>query len=282
MTQELEASGAQRPLTLSFVDDELEKSYQLAAGRESYNGFRAIALASGVVWAVAAVVLPVATSLDDAFGVAAALGMSAISFVIAAVAPWAKTLDRQHALATLLTTANGIVILWLALIGGVLPGYGVAATILLFAWAFVARTRFIYAAVRTVVISIGFLVAVALYVGPYNMALDVLLFAAAAVGTLLALRILENSRRRLYFRELVILEQGEQLQAEMAKSERLILNILPESIATRLRNGEETIADEYGTVSVLFADIVGFTPLSARLNAREVVGPPQRAVFCVR
>ena len=267
----LETRGAQHPLSLSFVDDELENRYQVAAGRESFNGFLAIALASGVLWAAAAVLLPVATSLEAGFAVAAALGMSAISFVIAAMAPWAKTLDRQHALAMLLTSANGIVILTLALIGGVLPGYGVAATGLLFAWAFVSRTRFIYAAARTAIIAVAFLVAVELYRGPYNMALDVLLFAAAAVGTLLALRILERSRRRLFFQELVIREQSQQLQEEMAKSERLILNILPQSIATRLRNGEETIADEYGLVSVLFADIVGFTPLAARLNAREVV-----------
>ena len=267
----LETRGAQRPLTLSFVDDELEQQYQLAAGRESYNGFRIIAVASGVVWAVAAAVLPVATGLEPGFAIAVALGMSAISFAIAAVAPWAKTLDRQHALAMLLTTANGIVILTLALIGGVLPGYAVAATTLLFAWAFVARTRFIYAAARTAVIGVAFVVAVELYVGPYNMALDLLLFAAAAVGTMLALRILERSRRLLFFQELVIRDQSELLQDEIAKSERLILNILPQSIATRLRNGEETIADEYGLVSVLFADIVGFTPLASRLSAREVV-----------
>ena len=268
---ESETRGAQRPLTLSFVDGQLEKQYQLDAGRESFNGFRAIALASGVVWAVAALLLPAATNLEAGLGIAVALAMSAISFVIAAFARWAGTLDRQHALAMLLTSANGIVILTLALIGGVLPGYGVAATLVLFAWGFVARTRFVYAAARTAVICVAFVVAVTVYAGPYNMALDVLLLAAAAVGTLLASRLLENTRRRLYFQELVIRQQSEQLLIESTKSERLILNILPQSIATRLRNGEETIADEYRLVSVIFADIVGFTPLSARLDAREVV-----------
>ena len=91
------------------------------------------------------------------------------------------------------------------------------------------------------------------------------------MGTLLALRILESNRRRLYFQDLVIHEQTEQLQVESAKSERLILNILPASVAERLRNGEESIADEYPLVSVLFADIVGFTPLAARLEPRELV-----------
>src|SRR5829696_2113855 len=124
----LAARGAQRSLTLSFLDNDLERSYQNAAGRESLNGFRTIALASGVVWAVATVVLPVATDLEPGFAIAVALAMSAISFVIAAISPWARTLDRQHLLATLLTTSNGIVIVALALTGGVLPGYGAAAT----------------------------------------------------------------------------------------------------------------------------------------------------------
>ena len=233
---------------------------------------RIIALASGVVWALATVLLPEVTRLDDGFAIAVGVAMSAAGFAVAAISGWAYTLDRQHALAMALTSANGLVILALALSGGVLPGYGVAATTLLFAWGFVARTRFLYAALRTAVIAVGFVVVVELYVGPYNLALDVLLFGAAAVGTLLALRILESNRRRLYFQELVIREQSEQLQEESAKSERLILNILPASVAARLRNGEESIADEYQLVSVLFADIVGFTPVAARMSPRELVG----------
>jgi class 3 adenylate cyclase len=267
----LAARGDQHSLTLGFIDPKLEKQYQLAAGRESINGFRTIALASGVVWLVAALLLPTSTNLEPAFGIAVPLAMAATGFGVALLAPWAQTLDRQHALVMVLTSANGIVILALALISGLLPGYGVAATMLLFAWGFVSRTRFIYAALRTTVIAVGFIIAVELYTGPYNMALDVFFFAAGAVGTLLALRILERNRRRLFFQDLVIHEQTQQLQEESAKSERLILNILPASIAERLRNGEVSIADEYPLVSVLFADIVGFTPLAARLKPRELV-----------
>jgi class 3 adenylate cyclase len=272
VTMSVATRGAQHSLTLSFVDGDLERQYQLDAGRESLNGLRTIAVASGVVWALATVLLPATTDLDSGFAIAIGLVMSAAGFAVAAISGWAYTLDRQHALATILTSANGIVILTLALAGGVLPGYGVAATTLLFVWGYIARTRFIYASVRSGVIAVAFLIAVELYVGPFNLAMDVLFFFAAAVGTLLALRILESTRRRLYFQELVIRDQSEQLQEESAKSERLILNILPESIAARLRQGEESIADEYPMVSVLFADIVGFTPVAARLEPREVVG----------
>jgi len=55
------------------------------------------------------------------------------------------------------------------------------------------------------------------------------------------------------------------------ENEALLLNILPEAIATRLKSGEGTIADHFAEVTVLFADIVGFTVLSSKIPPGEVV-----------
>ena len=79
----LATRGAQRPLTLSFVDDELEKHYQVDAGRESLAGFRIITIASGVIWAAAAVLLPTATNLPPVFASAVPLAMAAAGFGVA-------------------------------------------------------------------------------------------------------------------------------------------------------------------------------------------------------
>src|SRR5258706_11997766 len=62
-----------------------------------------------------------------------------------------------------------------------------------------------------------------------------------------------------------------ELTEERARSERLLLNILPASIAERLKGSEASIADHSAEVTVLFADIVGFTPLSARKTPQALV-----------
>lgn len=61
------------------------------------------------------------------------------------------------------------------------------------------------------------------------------------------------------------------LADEQEKSERLLLNILPAAIAQRLKQGESTIADSFADVTVMFADLVGFTKLSANLSPAELV-----------
>ena len=65
--------------------------------------------------------------------------------------------------------------------------------------------------------------------------------------------------------------QHRALELEQDKSERLLLNVLPAPVAARLKEEPGIIADASSDVTVLFADIVGFTPLSQRLSPSEVV-----------
>jgi class 3 adenylate cyclase len=73
----------------------------------------------------------------------------------------------------------------------------------------------------------------------------------------------------VYGTDVTAVRERERLARE---NERLLLNILPEPIAARLRAGEPLIADRFDDVTLLFADIVEFTQLSASMSPSELVG----------
>lgn len=61
------------------------------------------------------------------------------------------------------------------------------------------------------------------------------------------------------------------LVSEQGKTDRLLLNILPKAIADRLKQSSDRIADRYDSVTILFADLVGFTTISAGMPADDLV-----------
>ena len=71
--------------------------------------------------------------------------------------------------------------------------------------------------------------------------------------------------------ETKVKERTHELHLESQKSERLMLNILPQSIATRLKAGDEGISDSYQNATILFSDLVGFTKMSSGKTAEELV-----------
>ena len=62
----------------------------------------------------------------------------------------------------------------------------------------------------------------------------------------------------------------QQIQIEQERSEKLLLNILPGSIADRLKTSDKTIADGFADVTVMFADIVNFTQVAANMSPSQV------------
>ncbi len=100
--------------------------------------------------------------------------------------------------------------------------------------------------------------------GPTAAGRSVLILGFANCGGMLICYQMDVSARREFAAMRLL---GE----ERARSERLLLNILPAPIADRLKASEESIADQSEGVTVLFADIVGFTPLSARKTPRALV-----------
>lgn len=183
--------GGLDPLSLSFLDADLERAYQREEGNAGLAGYRTITGATLVLWAIAAVLLPLGTGIRPVLSYTVGGLMALLGGICLGASRWATTMNRQHFLASLLTTANGLVIIVLSEAGNVLEGYAVGAIMLLFLFGFVSRTRFIYAAVRTLVIALGLAVAIALYDGPGSLLIDAFIFLAAAAGSLLGLRVLD-------------------------------------------------------------------------------------------
>ena len=67
-------------------------------------------------------------------------------------------------------------------------------------------------------------------------------------------------------------EQHALLAEEQKKSERVLFNVLPSSIAERLKRNEGLIADGYADVTVMFADLVNFTQLTEQMSPEQMVG----------
>jgi adenylate cyclase len=61
------------------------------------------------------------------------------------------------------------------------------------------------------------------------------------------------------------------LRVEKLRSESLLLNVLPKSVVTRMRNGETAIADHFENVTILFSDLVGFTALATGLPPGKLI-----------
>lgn len=68
-----------------------------------------------------------------------------------------------------------------------------------------------------------------------------------------------------------IRENTELIEQKNRENEALLLNILPGEVATRLKGGEQEIADSFAEVTVLFGDLVGFTTLSSKIPPDKVV-----------
>jgi class 3 adenylate cyclase len=63
----------------------------------------------------------------------------------------------------------------------------------------------------------------------------------------------------------------EELRTEKLRSESLLLNILPQNVVTRMRNGETIIADRFDDATILFSDLVGFTALASGFSPDRIL-----------
>ncbi|MEY3869645.1 MAG: hypothetical protein RLZZ338_3536 [Cyanobacteriota bacterium] len=103
----------------------------------------------------------------------------------------------------------------------------------------------------------------------------VVIAVTGVLGLTLAIGGLRRNARylemRVKARTSQLQQSNEALQEAQEKSDRLLLNILPEPIAQKLKDGQKNIADGFAEVTILFADIVGFTEMSAQIMPEDLV-----------
>jgi adenylate cyclase len=100
---------------------------------------------------------------------------------------------------------------------------------------------------------------------------NILYLISADLISIAGAYLLEVYLRRDFIQQLTIEAEKRKVEAERQKSERLLHNILPAQIAERLKRSSQVIADVHGNATVLFLDIVNFTPLTDRMQPAEVV-----------
>ncbi|MDW8220559.1 MAG: adenylate/guanylate cyclase domain-containing protein, partial [Bacteroidota bacterium] len=84
-------------------------------------------------------------------------------------------------------------------------------------------------------------------------------------------KILDEQAREIEISNTELYHKNQLIEEERQKSDLLLLNILPPQIAERLKSGEKIIADKFDSATVMFADIVGFTKLSAQIPPEHLV-----------
>jgi len=170
-----------------------------------------------------------------------------------------------------------VVVLWIGAAAGTPAGfflYTSYAVLFVTLGPFVARMTLPTQAAYTLLTLAAFHVALAALRPPTGtlaiLSIDLTLLCLGLIGGVLAHQ-QGSLARAAFLQRRLIRQQYAALDREKEKSDALLLNILPASVAARLKANDQAIADGFAQVTVLFSDIVGFTGMSDKLPPDEVV-----------
>lgn len=222
---------------------------------------RRVGVVTGYVTIVVPLTLPAQTP-DQPIAWVIALGVSAFSALNLIVL--ARTRRFERYVTALLTSGLVIIPVGTALGGGVTgSSSGLVFGFLLPAYALMAlgpqraaRWFIVYIAIAAVMIALDPWVSQAFTPAPY----PIQLFGEA-----------NNALVPLTIVFLLLRYTDVRRRVAEARADALLTNAIPRSIAARLRRGEQRIADSYPETTVVFADIVGFTPWAQRTDPSRVV-----------
>jgi class 3 adenylate cyclase len=259
-------------LTLRFESRELERAFQLDLGSRLLLQHRVgLGLAAGL-WVAAGLLLVLIYGVDT---VAIAQAVSVpLAFVVGgmAVIDRLQSWDAQQVVNGVVNLVGGLAMVFISTRVADVPELLGTVLILNAIFAFsVVRMGFVIglAAEMPVLIWLGALAWIGTYpeIGWFTVFLVASGMGVAAFGAYM----LESSARARFLQRQILAGQREALAREMAKSDRLLHSMLPASIADRLRDEPRVIADAFPEATVVFSDIVGFTPIGSQMSPNELV-----------
>ena len=259
-------------LTLRFENRELERAFQIDLGSRLILQLRLGLLLAGGLWITAGLLLTLIYAVDP---VTMALAVSVpIAIVLGGIAimPRFQSWDAQQIVNGLINLSGGLSMIFISTRVAQVPEMLGTVLILNSIFAFsVVRIGFVVglAAGLPVLIWLGALAWIGAYseIGWFTVFLVASGLGAAAFGAYM----LESSSRARFLQRQDLADQGQALAREKAKSDRLLHTMLPASIADRLRDEQQVIADAFADATVIFADLVGFTPIGSEMAPADLV-----------
>ncbi|HJT64056.1 MAG TPA: adenylate/guanylate cyclase domain-containing protein [Candidatus Limnocylindria bacterium] len=259
-------------LTLRFENRTLERAFQVDLGSRLILQLRLGLLLAGGLWITAGLLLTLIYAVDP---VTMALAVSVpIAIVLGGIAimPRFQSWDAQQIVNGLINLSGGLSMIFISTRVAQVPEMLGTVLILNSIFAFsVVRIGFVVglAAGLPVLIWLGALAWIGAYseIGWFTVFLVASGLGAAAFGAYM----LESSSRARFLQRQDLADQGQALAREKAKSDRLLHTMLPASIADRLRDEQQVIADAFADATVIFADLVGFTPIGSEMAPADLV-----------
>jgi class 3 adenylate cyclase len=273
----VEAAPRLHPFLGTFVDPKVELEFQRESYATSTRAFLQFSVALASIAFLAYGVhdwIVLGPLYETAWKIRYAVFVPVAALVFAALHATRDLGKWREPLMLLFGASTTGVVIW---IGALAPG-GPGVVYKSYAPLFVVMGPLLVR--MTVVTEVAFtLVTLAFYLGfdaalggdpTIRFSLCMTIAALGAIGALVANQ-MSRQGRQSYLQQRTIEEQVAALDEEKRRSEELLLNILPPSIAERLKTSRAAIADGFAEVSVLFADIVGFTTMSERVAPAELV-----------
>ncbi len=256
-----------------FSDPALEAAFRRELAAETIPITRAGFLVGIPLWIVVGLVLPLAAEIDTRVLAVVAGSMVALDLVSLFVVRGVPSLARIDVIGIIGTVSNAVAIMVLTAASPASHSYALPGLMLALLYAFaVFRLRLPAALLPAGVVIAAYVVAAGPSETSGQLAFEVIILGSMIVIGLLGVVVLERSSRERFLQRGVIEAQREEVARERAKSDALLLAILPASIASRLRERQEAVAERFEAATLLFADLVGFTGLAERLGPQRTAG----------